>query len=406
MSKLAVELKQNYQVIGILTLAQISVSVVVFGVSPLTPFIQADLALTRAQVGVLVAALFLGSGLVSFPVGRMVDRYGPHLFIMGGMLVLGTLMVATSLVQSFPTMLALIALAGTGQGLANPALTAAVSLWTPPASRGTAMGIKHSGVPLGAALSAAILPTIALTTTWRLALMVTGLVIVVWGLITAWLLRCCVPQPRPHSSKPGLKHTLRAHVWRKDIFLVMGSQLCLLIAQFGFVAYFVLYLTEKLSFTPVGAGWCLSLAQGSGWLGRIAWGVVSDSILGGNRRITLEIVALLTAAVTFLISTLSIRTPAWMVMCLAVGFGLSGLSWAPTFLNCVTELAGPDMAGTALGMGLGLGYVVITGGPPLLGYLVDWSGSYRLAWQLGAVCALAGFALLVLIKKCQENNFR
>jgi sugar phosphate permease len=301
-------------------------------------------------------------------------------------------------------MVFLLALAGTGQGLSSPALTTAATLWVSPRIRGTAMGIKHSGVPAGAALSAAILPAVAVVVTWRFALLGIGLVIVVAGLLTDWLLRRYVQTPDMSGQTAGAGHTLRAHIWRKDILLVITSQVCLLFAQFAFVAYFALYLTETLLFSAVVAGLCLSLAQGTAWVGRIGWGITSDRLLGGNRRISFGIMAVLAAVLMLLISLVSFDTPTWVVLCVSVAFGLTGLSWGPTFLNCVTEMAGPAMAGTAVGLGVGVGYIVNIAGVPFLGYLADVTGTYRATWQFAAACALLGFALIVLAGRCQGSH--
>ena len=398
-----IRLNSNYRIIGILSLAQLTTSLGVFAIAPLTPFVQEEFDLTRAEVGLLVSVLFMGAMLVAFPAGRMVDRYGPRPLIMVGLLVLGIVLTTVSLAQSRPVMLALLALAGTGQGLSSPALTTAVGLWVPSKIRGTAMGIKQSGVPGGAAITAAILPAVALMTTWRWALGGTGLVIVVLGLLVAGLLRHSASEDPQDRLETGLRHTMRAHVWRKDILLIIGSQVCLLFAQFAFVAYFVLYLTETRLFGVVLAGLCLSLAQGTAWVGRIGWGVLSDRVLGGNRRISYGIMALLAAMFMFLISIISIDTPVWVVVCVSIAFGLTGLSWGPIFLNCVTEMAGPAMAGTAVGLGVGIGYTVIIAGVPFLGYLADWTGTYRATWQFAAACALVGFILIVLAGQCKED---
>jgi sugar phosphate permease len=312
--------------------------------------------------------------------------------------------MAVSLAQSRPILLVLLAVAGIGQGLSSPALTAAVRLWVSANIRGTAMGIKHSGVPGGAAVAAAILPTVALMTTWRWALGGAGLVIVILALFVAWLLRLSAPEDNRDHLVTSMRHTMRAHVWRRDVLMIIGSQAFLLFAQFSLMAYFVLYLTETLSFSPVTAGLCLSLAQGGGWLGRIAWGVVSDRLLGGNRRIAFSIMALFAALLMFLINLISVQTPGWIVVTVSIGFGLSGLSWGPTFLNCVTELAGPAMAGSAVGLGVGVGYIVNVGGVPFLGHLADWTGSYHATWLFSAIAALVGFCLVMLVRQCAEDD--
>jgi len=66
-------------------------------------------------------------------------------------------------------------------------------------------------------------------------------------------------------------------------------------------------------------------------------------------------------------------------------------------------MAGPAMAGTAVGLGVGIGYTVIIAGVPFLGYLADWTGTYRATWQFAAACALVGFILIVLAGQCKED---
>ena len=60
-------------------LAQIAVSLVMQGVPTLAPFLQADLALTRAQVGMFNSAIMAGSLLAMFAAGWVVDVKGERI---------------------------------------------------------------------------------------------------------------------------------------------------------------------------------------------------------------------------------------------------------------------------------------------------------------------------------------
>ena len=89
--------------------------------------------------------------------------------------------------------------------------------------------------------------------------------------------------------------------------------------------------------------------------------------------------------------------------------GLPGAVWivfAPTLvgwnalvLTFQAEQAGPDRAGTALGLGITViffGAVLI---PPVFGLLVDRLGSYQPAWLLVSVVLLSGLLLIPLMRE-------
>ena len=67
--------------------------------------------------------------------------------------------------------------AGMGYGVINPATAKAIMYWFSAKGRATAIGIKQSGVTIGGALAAALLPTLALALTWRTSLALLGAVI-------------------------------------------------------------------------------------------------------------------------------------------------------------------------------------------------------------------------------------
>ena len=71
-----------------------------------------------------------------------------------------------------------------------------------------------------------------------------------------------------------------------------------LIGQMSLLTYLPLYLKESMGFTAYWASQALAVAQGGAMIGRVGWGVASDRIFGGRRKIVLVIIGLLSVALS------------------------------------------------------------------------------------------------------------
>ena len=104
--------------------------------------------------------------------GRISDRVG-HLGAVGlGMLVLGLAMVALTLVDTGPALMAPAVLAGLGQALVSPASLALVSARLPEGSMGMGMGMvgamRNGGKVAGPVLAGILIHLIDFESTFRL----------------------------------------------------------------------------------------------------------------------------------------------------------------------------------------------------------------------------------------------
>ena len=144
--------------------------------------------------------------------GRISDRMG-HLGAVGlGMLVLGLAMVALTLVDTGPALMAPAVLAGLGQALLSPASLALVSARLPEGSMGLGMGLvgamRNGGKVAGPVLAGILIHLIDFESTFRLigtALLSGG--VVVWLRAQGW--RGAAPQDKSvPSSSDGRDWTL------------------------------------------------------------------------------------------------------------------------------------------------------------------------------------------------------
>lgn len=122
------------------------------GVLASAPLIAVQFDLSAVQIGLIASAYSAALGLMSIPSGRLADAIGVRVSLAAAaaVIALGMLLVATG--QGFGLILGGMVLVGVGYSLVNPAAGRAVLLWYPPTLRGTLMGIKQTGVPVGAVI--------------------------------------------------------------------------------------------------------------------------------------------------------------------------------------------------------------------------------------------------------------
>jgi len=380
------------------TLAQTTEAIAVQGFPALIPFALADLPLTKAGAGMLASAFFAGALVSVVPVGRLIDRVGIRRSLTLGLGLMAVCVSLASLSRSFPYFYFCLFLSGIGFGSVYPATTKAVMLWAPRRLRGTMMGVKQTGDPLGGALSSALLPRLASCTSWRCALLAAGAVC--FGGMTG-----CRALFRTHSEEPpvcppvlgqadkvpgaGAGGTSVSLLLRnRDVWLVNVSGLLFLGIQVTVVSWLVVYLMEW-STVSVAAS-CLTALQVGGAIGRVGWGPVSDILLHGRRKPAVLLLGVLTALSLLGLSAIAgAGNPVMLSTCFVVG--LTSMGWIGVLTVLRAELVPPEGIGAATGLGVLTGCIGSLVGPPLLGILVDHGIGFGICWRALSIAAfLAG----------------
>ncbi|MBP1970736.1 MFS family permease [Virgibacillus natechei] len=109
-----------WQMLVWLFLIQVLVALVGRSLAPLGVLFEEDLSLTKAQIGMLPAALFFGQSLVSIPAGFLVDRIGTRKLLIILSVCLGTSFLLMTFTSVYILILILIALGGFGYGAMHP----------------------------------------------------------------------------------------------------------------------------------------------------------------------------------------------------------------------------------------------------------------------------------------------
>ena len=114
-------------------------------------------------------------------------------------------------------------------------------------------------------------------------------------------------------------------------------------------------------------------------------------------------IILLTLGGMLLAAALPADAPLGASMLLAGLLGLSAFSWTGIYGTLAIELAGSASAASAVAWVHLLGGVGSLGGPPLFGFLVDHTGSYRIAWLAAALAVLTGLLATLALREGRER---
>ena len=390
--------KERWFFLFIATLSQVSMAVIHLGIPALIPLIQDELKLSRTEVGLLTSVLNGGVVVAAIAAGKAADRFGERLIIAYGAMACGIIVMGMNWAAGFATLFPVLLLLGLATATSTPAGSKAVAGWFHARERGTAMGLRQMAIPLGGAIAAMTLPSVALRYGWRFALAFAGLFAVGMGLAALFLYK--EPPISSRRAEEGPVVGIKGLIQRRNIRSVLFFVFILGGAQWCYLAYLELYLTETLGFSIRLAASLLALGQICGVGGRVFWGFLSDRFFGGRRKPTLLVVGFLAVLMTLWTSLFSPQTSSGLAFLVVALLGLTLLGWNGLYLAFVSELAGSRVAGMAIGLsntGAFLGIVTL---PPIFGFIVDHSNSYRPAW-----IGLAGMILVALsVLRCVREE--
>lgn len=384
--------------------AQATVALISLGVGPLAPFLASGFELSKTQVGFAGGAVNVGMTFTSLLAGRAVDLWGEKTVLVIGVALTGISIILASFSNSFPVLLSLLLFTGLWAAASNPAGSKAIMSWFPFSKRGFALGIRQTGVPMGGLLAALLLPPIALNYGWRVAMVAMGLVALLGAGTCLITYKDHPDQPDTSQKEVSTAGIVRAVLQNPHIWLVSFTAISYVAAQFTLVTYLIFYLNDKLGFSIGIAGIFLALAQLAGVIGRVFWGIVSDTIFRGARKPALTCVGLVAMVMSLTMIFLTSETPLWVVALVTWFFGFSAIGWNGVYMALVSELVEKEQAGTALGMGLTLVQLGVLLFPPIFGYLVDYDGSYHTSWLTLTLLVLFGVLVLGLVRERKNQE--
>jgi len=390
--------RKRWIILAVIVLAQTVANIGPLGIPAIASLIRADLGLTLTQAGSFLSAYYIGPIALSLFAGVLADRWGTAKTLVLGQVIIAIGLLAVSGATSYALLISLMALAGAGYGTLNPASTTAAMSWFPPRQRATVVGLKQVGLPFGGMLGAAILPALALSFGWRTAIVTSAVAVAVCAGLSAAVYRDPPGEPLP-ARKPGERGAIALVLSNRDLWLVAVATLVFAAMQTVWMAFLALYLQAVVGLSLLAASRYLAVAQGGGALGRIVFGLLSDRVFGGRRRLPLAIAGCGSALCSIALALTGPGTGAAWLLPLAAVFGFVGIGWNGVQHTLMAELAGPRTAGTAVGLGLAISSAGVMLGPPVFGWCVTTAGGFRGPWLGLAGVMLGGLGLLALARE-------
>lgn len=383
-----------WQLLAVAFAAQAAISFVELGVPVLAPFIKAGIGLSAVEVGLVVAALNVGRFIGSVPAGHVADRIGERLVLIASGLGLAVF-AALAAGASYELLMLALVFAGIFSGAATPAGSKLVLAAFPRERRGLPMGIRQAAIPLGALFASIALPVAAHAFGWRSTL---ALAAIVPLLGTVAVICARTPAAAPAVATAG--RSPLAEIARNRKITYAGIWALLFVGgQYALLTYLVLYLEDDLRYSRTLAFGLLALSNATGFVGRLAWGWLSDRFFDSRRRPGLVAV---TVSGAFSAALLALAPGHGSVVVAAVGAALGGfclIGWQGLWVTMVSELAPDGSSATAVGFALLFTNAGIVVWPPLLGFVADATGSFRWSWVVLGVMLVASLWPLAAIRR-------
>jgi ACS family hexuronate transporter-like MFS transporter len=369
-------------------------------IPPLIPFFQPELELTYSQVGSIMSFLYLGAILMSLPAGWITDRLGVKKTIVFSLIFSGFFVALLGFIGSYLAAVFFTFLVGLGYGMSNPPTTKGIMVLANDGNRGLAMSAKQTGVPIAGGLAAAVLPPLALLISWKFSFVLAGATILLAALLSQVLYRSAKeqnPLSRPVAEEVPRREWRKILKNRNMILLSVAGAFCALV-QSSLFTYTILYLKDARGFELIRAALCLTLMNGGGILGRIFWGILSDRLFKGSRKIVLQ---LLVALIFLITLVLGLDLPLSPLVLTAILFvlGASAIGWNGVYHAFIGEMSGKEMAGRATGVAMAIVFMGGVMGPILFGRIVDAYHSYRAAWFFLCAAMAGAFVVYGLIQE-------
>lgn len=347
--------------------------------APLIPALTQAFGFNLALAGFLTTGIFLTHAAMQIPGGHLADRLGARRVVAIALaeVCLGNFAIAFA--EGYWQLLLWKIFVGFGTGTCFVAGARYISAAYTGSRSHLAQGYYGGSILLGSGFVIFAVPHFVIAFGWRGGFIVTAAVAT--ATLIVWVL--AAPASRGAQHPPGSLGGMIAdtRLWRLGLIQMASFGLVMVIS-----AWISTFLRRSLAMDAVRAGMLGSIALMMGIVMRPLGGVFVRH-LGVRSLIRLSLILNTAGCLLLAIAGHSEIQAALAIICVGVG---CGLPYAALFTRAAALY--PDRAGAAMGLVNMLGIIMILAAPPLVGRLVDWSGSFQ-----SSFLSLAAFSVLVLL---------
>ena len=386
-----------------------------------------DLHLTPLKLGYLLSGFSWAYAAAQLPSGWLLDRFGTkHVYGISILIwsVLAALVGFAGFLTgaiAFVTILILRLLSGLAQAPVFPGNGRVVAAWFPSTERGTASAIFNSSQYSALMLFGPLMGWVARDYGWKACFWLLGAMGISLFLLWTKVIHDVKSHPRINNIEiatiedgGGLcvigsasKDTGNQITWKAVTGLLRSrmlvgiyiGQFCINTLTWFFITWFPLYLSQARHMSIAKVGLAAALPALFGTVGGILGGITSDALLRSGRALTFSRKAPIIAGMTIAMSMMlcNIVDTQWIILLLMslafFGKGFGALGW-----TVISDTSPRGMVGLNGGVFNLCGNIAGITTPIVIGYLVQRTGSYRLALiyvGVTALLAIASFAIIV-----------
>ena len=372
-------MRYRWAVLAAGTAAQASFSAIALGVPVLAPALRDRYDLSLPQLGVVLAAEWVGLTVALLPWGLAVDRFGERWTLAAGLMLCAGLLAGTAYAPGFASLVVLLGLVGAAGGSVQSGSGRAVMRWFGAGERGLALGVRQTAVPVGGTVAALVLPALGGP---RAGFLFLAGFVAAGAIVGAVVLRTGGGDSMQVSE---LETSLRD----RRLLLACAASALYLVAQIALMGFLVLFLHDDRGFSDGSAAAVLAAAQVVAGALRIGVGRWSDVLR--SRVVPLRLVGL-AVAVTLGAAAATTSAAVWLLVPVFVVATSLSMAWNGLSFTIAAELGG-RRSGAAIGFQQTVLSAVGVVAP--IGFAAAVAGtSWAAAFGLAALFPLAGWWLL------------
>ena len=365
--------------------------------------LQGDLGWNEIDYSNLVFAFQASYAAGMVAVGWLIDRLGVRLGYALAMVFWSLASMGHAIGSSFGNFLVARSALGFWEAGVFPASIKAVADWFPRKERALAMGILNAGTSAGAMLTPLVVPWITVHWGWRWAFVITGGLGIFW--LAFWLLLYRKPEDHPRMSKGELKYVRSDN--QKPVERVNWSKLLAFRQTWAYASgkflidpiwwFYLFWVPDFLQRrhglalmkigVPIVVIYIMSDvgSVGGGWLS--SWMIHRGNSVNLSRKIAMLICALSVVPIVF-----AYRTDNLWNAVLLIGLAAAGhQGFSANLFTLTSDLFPIQAVGSVAGIG---GMAGAVGGmliAKVVGYTLQWTGSYKVPFLI------AGFSYLLAL---------
>lgn len=350
------------------------------------------------------------SGFLGVLIGRLSDKYGPRALVaLSGLLVGIGLLLMSWISSLWQVYLIWGFFVGIGGSCCFTPIVSTIPRWFKE-KKGMALGIVAAGGGLGGVIFPLLAQwLISSSDGWRQPFLLLGLIVFIVIPLAYFLKQSpekmgvkgygengTISHKQSVTSASGF--SLKQAIKASRFWVFVPIHVCFLFSMGVIFVHIVPYAVD-MGTLPMAAASILSIVAGSGVIGTLSMGFISDKI-GGKIAFS----ACLVVATLALIWLLFARET-WMFYLFAVVFGLASGGTSPLVTVVAVELFGLKSLGVILGSIMLIATIGGSLGAPLAGIIFDKTESYGLAFSICVILsAIAIIFSLILLRYKTEGS--